>query len=322
MSAIDDLIAQAAQSSDQSKDTTTTFERQLPAAGRTPLRFIEYIELGMQKQKAFQGKAKPDALDVMLTFECLGPKYIRDIEVEGGTKTICDVITQRQTVKLNEKAQFRKLFNKMAYGRDKKHLAQMLGEDFIGTITHSDATDKDGKAIKQYANLRTADGEIGISSPFIDKMDEETGESTKVRLKAGRTDLHPIKIFLFDHPTKETWDSLFIDGYNEVKQADGTVVKQSKNWIQERILGATNFKGSALEAMLHDLGGLSIDPELQPAEAPEAEAEPEVIDLPPQKAAVTPPAAAKQSAKAAPPPAKATNVAGADAALEALGLTG
>lgn len=322
MPTIAELAALAAKTSDQSKDTAATYEAQLPPAGQTPMRFIEYIELGHQPQKPFQGKPKQPCPEVILTFELLGQKYVREVDVEGGKKLISDILSERVQIKLSDKANFRKLFGKMTYGRSEiTHLAQMLGEPFKGTITHSPATNEKGEAIKQYANLRTEDGTIGIAAPFmniplVDADGEPTGETERKALKV-RDPLRPLRIFLFDNPTKETWDSLFIDGYREIKNADGTTTKQSKNWIQERILGSTQFTGSALEALLHEVGGLSIDPEVAPA-SDEVGSGDEVDQTPAPATGNVPPAAAAAQANKA----QATKPSATDAAADALAALG
>ena len=49
-------------------------------------------------------------------------------------------------------------------------------------------------------------------------------------------------MFLWDRPTKEDWDSLFVEG----KWDNG----DSKNYVQEKILEATDFEGSPLHQLL------------------------------------------------------------------------
>jgi hypothetical protein len=308
---IAELAALAAQTSDQSVDTAPVYEDTLPPAGKTGMRFIEYIEFGHQPQRAFEGKPKQPAPEFRMTFELLGKNYVHEVEVEGGEKKIiADRIGQIIKISLSDKATFRKLFTAMSYGRpDIKHMAQMLGEPFLGTVTHSPETDKDGKKIKQYANLRTEEGAIGIGAPFLslpvlDDEGQPTGEVTKTALKV-REALSPLKIFLFDHPSKETWDTLFIDGTREVTDDKGQKSQQSKNWMQERILASTKFSGSALEAMLNGISGLSIEPEGETA---------------PPAAAKAPPAAAKAAAGQPKPAPKASARDDAAAALAALGL--
>ena len=58
------------------------------------------------------------------------------------------------------------------------------------------------------------------------------------------------RLFLWDVPSKEMWDSLYIDGTYPAKIDDKTKAviypERSKNVIQEKILSAVNFKGSPL----------------------------------------------------------------------------
>lgn len=60
-----------------------------------------------------------------------------------------------------------------------------------------------------------------------------------------------LRLFLFNHPSPECWNSLYIEGEREVKDDKGNVIgKESKNFIQESIRSAVNFHGSPVEAML------------------------------------------------------------------------
>jgi len=253
------LAAQAAKTADHT-ETTTGGDWQPPVEGTTALRFVEYIELGKQPQKPFQGKAKPDCEEVRLTFELLlnnkNRQDVREVEVEGGgKKLVADRISMKLAVKHGEKAVFKKLFDKMRRGRDNiTHMSQMIGEAFLGTVVHSKSTD--GKTT--YANLRDADGVWTIRAPRIQKdpLDDDSWVDVNVRAPVG-----DLKIFVWDFPNKECWDSLFIDGTRTVKDDKGVETEQSKNWLQERILSAKNYHGSPLEELLNKIGGLSLDPE-------------------------------------------------------------
>lgn len=252
---IKDLANQAAQHQDQSETKSGgDFEFKLPPAGKTIGRLIEYIELGPQKQADFNGKPKPDAEKVRLTFELLHPKKnFTTIQTDDGEKTFTDTISLEIKISLSGKSSFKKLFNKMLYGREGiTHMAQMLGDAFVLGIYHNKS--KDGK--KEYANINPAsdDGapEYDVSAPFVvDPLTEESrpvpvGEATR-----------PYRIFIWNNPNKECWDSLHIDGTREVKDEKGNVTNVSKNWLQERIMGSSAYEGSALHTML---GGLDTLP--------------------------------------------------------------
>ena len=159
---LQDLIAKAVEVEDQTETQTTgDFSYDPPAAGRTTARFIEYIELGTQKQKPYMGKPKQSKEKVRITFELLGKKNIKEIEVNGEKRQIADKISVTVPKSLHEKANFKKLFEKMRYGRDDiKHMAQMLSEGFLVTITHNVV--KKDKTEVTYANLTDADGSYQV----------------------------------------------------------------------------------------------------------------------------------------------------------------
>lgn len=87
-----------------------------------------------------------------------------------------------------------------------------------------------------------------IRPPFVE--DAESGESKRVNVAPAIT---PLKLFLWDMPSKDMWASIFIDGqYEERKNDKGEVIApaKSKNKWQERIKAALNFKGSPIANLL------------------------------------------------------------------------
>lgn len=259
MTSITDLVNMAAEEEDQTVTPEQgDFEYKIPEAGITVGRFIEYIELGKQPQRAYKGEAKPPYDEVRLTFELNHPdKNQKEIEVEGvGKKKIAEYISFKLTKKLGDKASYKQLFNKMARGRPEiKHMAQMLGEPFLLTVFHNESGEGDKK--KVYANLH--DGKDpktwGIDGPFA--VDALAGTKTDISSKIPAP-LQPLRVFLWNHPTKDTWDSLYIDGTREAKDDKGNVTQVSKNWLQELILSAKNFGGSPLQIMINGVDNLSV----------------------------------------------------------------
>ena len=254
------LANQAAKLSNHNETKAST-DFPLPPAGKTVGRFVEYIELGVQK-KVYAGKTT-FVPKVRLAFELLHPKNVREVEIDGVKTKRADRITPTPyTLSLHEKAGFYKLYDSMKYKReDIAHMSQMLGEAFVFDIEHNTVPGANNKPGKTYANIKA------ISAPQVE--DALAGTVKKLAVPPAMSEL---KIFLFDNPTQETWDSLFIDGTKEVKDAKGVVTQKSKNWIQEMILGANNFGGSALEQLLGGAGDL---PEFADAEQ---EAEEEVTE--------------------------------------------
>ena len=88
------------------------------------------------------------------------------------------------------------------------------------------------------------DGVWAIGAPIT--TDPITNEVKVLDVPAATQD---IQLLLWDSPTKEQWDSVFIDGeYN--KTVDGVTTTVSKNFIQGIAMQASNFQGSALEALV------------------------------------------------------------------------
>ncbi len=223
-------------------------DRPVAVAGTTLARFTAYVEMGVQKQRPYLGQEKPPKEEINLTFELLGKKNIREIEIDGESKTVADQIYITLPKSFHEKANFYKLFQKMRYGRkDITHMAQMLGEPFVVKVVHNHKKDEEGNITKTYANIRDGDGSYLVNPPR--KEDPETGESVLVKV---REPLSEIKGFLFEYPAQEAWDSLFIDGEFETSDNKGGVKTHSRNWMQEKIMNAENFAGSSLEGMLMD----------------------------------------------------------------------
>lgn len=294
---IEELANLAASTEDQTETKAGgDFEYTPPPAGRTVARFIEYIELGKQKQAPYQGKPKADAEMVRLTFELLGAKHISEIEVDGGKKTIANRISVTLNKNFGEKAKFKKLFNKMVYGREGiKHFTQMLGQAFLVDVILNTGE----KTKKVYANIRDSEGNWLVSAPRIqqggDPLAGIEGEWVDITSKVP-ANISPLRIFLWDHPNKDCWDSLFIDGTRKVKQADGTEVEQSRNWLQQMIKDASNFGGSPIEQLIGGVADLPAteqeaakqetnEPPFEPDNKPDATAA--LAELEQQKAPAT-----------------------------------
>ncbi|WP_247537449.1 hypothetical protein [Ralstonia pseudosolanacearum] len=215
-----------------------------PAEGFTRLRFVAYVELG-KAETEYQGQKKV-VDEVQLVFELSGPKHEPKV-LENGDK-IPHRMTITVTKSLNEKAQFYKLFKMMNYEGTAKIMAQLLGKDFTGKVYHKKFKRKDGtEGIS--AQLKNPDtGVFDIRPPFVE--DAETGESKRVNVAPAIT---PLKLFLWDMPSKDMWASIFIEGqYEERKNDKGEVIAaaRSKNRWQERIKAAINFPGSPIANLL------------------------------------------------------------------------
>ncbi len=260
------LFAQAAAAATVSDQTAApaAFEYQTPPEGFTVARFVGYVEVGKQPQRAFEGVEKPDAPTVRLTFELNGPAHCTEYEKDGEKRVRTNIIRTALTISAHEKSGFSKLLKKMAAGRENiKHMAEMLGEGFLIKITHSKS--KDGK--KTYANMKE-DGVWNISAPA--HTDVITNQTTILDVPEATVDG---QLLLWDMPTQEQWDSVFIDGSTE-REVEGKTIVTSKNFIQEQALSASNFVGSPLEALVAGAAGITdeIVKDAPVADAPKEEA--------------------------------------------------
>jgi len=238
---LNDLIAQAVANEDQT-DVTSGFTREIIPAGKTVARFLSYVEIGARPQ-TYQNTAKDDCEEVRITFELLSPKHINTVEKDGVTTQYASRFTVKLAKKMNVKAKFFKLFEKMRYGRPGiTHMAQMLGEGFILELFHNEVGEGDKK--KTFVNLNKPNSDYAVESPNL--VDPISGDTTAVPVPPSLTD--PF-IFLWKNPTAESWGNLFIDG-TYTKTVDGVETEVSKNWLQELILGANDYIGSPLEALI------------------------------------------------------------------------
>lgn len=225
-------IAERAAAAENLTEESQGFVRELPRAGVALLRLRDYIELGYFDSK--NPKYKP-ALSCRLTFELCHPDHMR--EDSEGVK-YPSLLTVNVNHARGGKSRYIRLFKKMNHTGKHTHFIQMLGEGFLGTLTHK----KDGD--KTYVNLTSEDGsEWLIGAPVIvDPLANEVKPIPVPELNGES------KAFLWentgatDEDIQEMWDSIYIEGEND----DG----KSKNWIQEVIKTNNNYAGSRTQAIV------------------------------------------------------------------------
>ena len=218
---------------DMNEVTTSGFK--IWPEGNAIARLIWYIETGNHAQKDHKsGVMKAPTPQMKMAFAMFSPSYTQD----DGSPGI--IISYDTTISQSEKANATKIFKKMNWKGTAKHFSQFLTEPFIINIKQrKDAT---GKVVGSYVDLKE------ISAP-VEPLSKQPYSCPEVS-----TDL--LKLFMWDTPTKEMWDSLYIDGTRE----DGS----SKNWLQEQIMKATNFPGSPIEQLIFGYNA----PELPSTTAP------------------------------------------------------
>lgn len=198
-------------------------ERVVLEPGNYLARFVEYVEKGVQKNH-FDPSKQP-AAKVRLGFA------VFPFEEVNGVRKVSEnpqfIRTGDMTISNHEKAGLKKVYNRLNYRNDatKTHVAMFLGEACLVGVGK-----KTSKKGSEYNTIDTND-----IKPAIDPMSGQAYGVPQVADDAYR-------VFMFDYPTQETWDALFIEGSND----DGT----TKNFIQEEILGAVNYNGSALQQLL------------------------------------------------------------------------
>lgn len=201
------------------------FEDVLLPKGTYYGRMVEYIELGKKiPMNAGKPTGKPAVLNVRTGFIIYTP--------DGGIKRLNPF---PMAVSSFEKAKFKQLFDKMNVDGTLKHLAQALGKPMAFDIEQY--TTKAGKTLNviNFAGTRP-----------LPKFDPNTGAP----IVLPELDEQFLRLFLWNNPTKETWESLYIE---------------KNNFIQEDILAAVDFEGSALQQLL--MGGVPSPEALAPAGA-------------------------------------------------------
>ena len=182
-------------------------------------RFTSYIESGKHVE-LFKGKPKDPKLMCRLGFHLMSPDYLND----DGTPYFIETLDKPRD--RNEKSWTFKTFKQMNYKGTAKNFPQLLDEVYLVEIV--DYVSKNAPPGSEPMSV------IGQITPGVDRI-------------SGKPYDAPVapSLFLFSWamPTLEAWDSFFVDGISEK-------TGKSRNWRQEKMAGATDFKGSALEALL------------------------------------------------------------------------
>lgn len=259
---------------DQSEATSGGGGFEQPAEGITWVRLIEYIERGKVKdvfKDRKTGKEVEKTVDrVTLGFELRGPLHPASNDETKREKPF--IIRLNLNKSTNEKANFFKLFKKLrdAAGKpDCKHMVQLVGTAFKAVVYHKEGT---GNSVgKTFANLHDQDGVYSFTAPER-IVENEDGTVTKTTVKVPEA-INPTRVFVWNLADKDQWDSLFIDGKSEDRTNDkGDLIPgKSKNWIQNSLKEADNFKGSKLEEIIGGVDELDVGDSVTPERDPLSE---------------------------------------------------
>lgn len=228
-------------------NTQTGGGRGLLPAGTAFVRPVYYVEAGVQKQQVFDGVQKPPAPMFEIGFAIVGgsgknlegkpEKYV----LEEGKFPVLK--SWDKPISLNEKSYcvlVHKALNRV--GNKCSHMIQKLPESPLYQLSITHRIPEKGKN----AGKTVADFDFRTLQPAWD-----TVNACEVNMPS--VDPKSIQAFLWDKPSLGQWDSIFIDGqFEAVKNDKGEITKpaRSKNFIQEKILGAQNFEGSAIQKVL------------------------------------------------------------------------
>lgn len=199
---------------------------------------VEYVELGNHPQE-FNGKAKDPALEVQLGFALTGaaadpadPTKTIPYNNEDGSPYI--IRPWPFAISRNEKARAFLLFKALNWKRTAKSFAQLLGQKWLVKVVHVDKSKTD----------KTKVSRLDMAS-FLPPLNPVGNVPYQIQ------DADPAlyRLFLWERPTIEGWNALKIEGTFEVEE-NGQKVQKSKNRVQETILSALNFQGSALQSLL------------------------------------------------------------------------
>lgn len=191
--------------------------------GYTMARCSGVIEFGLQPQE-FEGKPTADAEEVQLEFVLYDEGYCN----EDGTPYV--VRTWPFKVSRTAKSNAFKLFKSLNWQGLHTTWTDLIGEPILLKIKHTE-----NKTTKKKSSSIDTAGFLPPINPRTKKPEE-----------CPEFDEQFLRFFLWDQPTIECWNLLEIKGEND----EGG----SKNFIQNKLLSARNFAGSALEAMLLEGG--------------------------------------------------------------------
>lgn len=221
---LEQLLALANQAAEVGEDMTVAVKGggggKLLPAGFCIGTLVEYIEYGQQPQE-YEGKPKDPALEFQLGFALYGEGYQND----DGTPYIYRPYAM--SLSRNEKAGAFLSFKAMNWKGTATHFAQLLGQSFLLKVEHKQPA-KAGDKVRSFVNLKA-------TLPPLDAL-------TKQPYPVPPVPADKLKLFLWQFPDIATFTSFYQEGTFD----NG----DSKNTIQNKMLGALDFHGSPLHMAL------------------------------------------------------------------------
>lgn len=185
-------------------------------------RVVEVVEFGLQPQE-YQGETKSPSREVRLGVMLFPNQRVKQ---ELGVDVKPKIVRSRPLkVSTNGKAGGKAVFDRLNVTGEYKGFVQFIGDAYRFVL-------------KDYVSKAGRKSQVIDWAATTPAIDDETGK----RLAVPEAPEESLVLFSFQKPDIAMWNRLKIDGVRE----DGS----SKNYIQETILSALDFKGSAVEAML------------------------------------------------------------------------
>lgn len=273
---------------------TETHERASRSRGLLPtgtafVRFCTYIEFGLQPQE-FKGQKKTPQQTMRLGFKVVGGVGVNEqgdeenfVAEDGFLPTIATPFDIQRNQIVGSKSVA--IFNALNVApKTATHFTQKLGQLYmlpIGVTTKGD---------KKYQEYDFTQLQPAIDPTYrrpIKEYADKDGNLVPI------PELKPedIQLFLWNKPSgismehyQAMWDSIHIEGtWDEKKDANGKVTApaRSKNFLQEKCLGALDFNGSSLQLLLGgvEYPSLTAEDTPAPAEIPDVPEVPEIPEL-------------------------------------------
>ena len=240
---------------DLSNPTSGGGERRLLPAGTALVRLSGYIEYGTQLVQKFGSDETEPKRVFRLVFKIVGGQGTNEAGERVPFKD-GDFFTTLSTwdiaLSAHEKSKAVKMFATMNYKKTARHFSGLLGELYFVDINHE---------IKNGKTMARPDWKT-LSKP-VDRMTGQLYDAPVLPDDA-------YQLFLWDNPTPEQWASINIEGT--------TAQGKSKNYIQDQILKAQDFRDCRSEDMLSCVELPTLTAEAEPVEKVAADDPPFDVD--------------------------------------------
>lgn len=224
-------IDQLAADSHNMHNTSSGGNHVLLEDGSYPGYLCQYVELGSHADE-YEGKVTGVFPNI-----AWGVAIFPDEVDEPDNYIILDNGSFRfgMPVKTGEKSAAVRMFRGLNVTNDPSltHIAQFLGEPRLFKVVK-----KKNKQGKEYNNIDWAGTTLAV---------EGRGKNAR-QIELNMVKETDARMFFWDNPTAEDWDNLYIEPKSGERD-DGTKYEVT-NFIQNMIVSAKNFEGSALQEML------------------------------------------------------------------------